>query len=273
MIDFQQEDHTQERLVGGIATFVYVMLLLLLLLFLKFQMAPPPDESEGLMINFGNVEEAAPGADPAMNDQIAEDRQQEQQAQEQQAAEEEQQTQDFEETDVVVKEKKKAQKKPKQETKKEVAKPKPEQKPVEKPREVNRKALFPGRTQGSTATSEGTGTGAGNQGNLAGTPEGSHEGTGTGTGGNSASLSGRSLVGSLPKPDYSARDQGRVIIEIQVDQQGKVTSAAYRSKGSTTQNSSLVNSALRAAHQARFNVDENADISQSGTITYNFRMQ
>ena len=70
-----------------------------------------------------------------------------------------------------------------------------------------------------------------------------------------------------------ARDQGRVIIEIVVDQQGKVTSASYRSKGSTTQNSSLVNSALRAARQARFNVDENAPLSQRGTITYNFRMQ
>ena len=225
--------------------------MLLLLLLLKFQLLPPPDNGEGLMINCGNVEEAAPGADLAMNDQAAEAPQQpQQQAPPQQAAEDEQLTQDFEETDVVVREK-----------------------PVEKPREVNRKALFPGRTEGSKAASEGTGTGAGNQGNPAGTPEGSHEGTGTGTGGNSASLSGRSLVGMLPKPDYSAKDQGRVVIEIMVDQQGKVTAATYRSKGSTTQNSSLVNSALQAARRAQFNVDENAPVSQSGTITYNFRMQ
>ena len=275
MIDFQPEDRTQQRLVGGIATLIYAVSVLLLLLLLKFQLLPPPVNGEGLMINFGNVEEAAPGADLAMNDQAAEDPQQpQQQAPPQQAAEDEQLTQDFEETDVVVKEKKKDEKKtPKKEDKKVEAKPKPEQKPVEKPREVNRKALFPGRTEGSKATSEGTGTGAGNQGNLAGTPEGSHEGTGTGTGGNSASLSGRSLVGMLPKPDYSAKDQGRVVIEIMVDQQGKVTAATYRSKGSTTQNSSLVNSALQAARRAQFNVDENAPVSQSGTITYNFRMQ
>ena len=259
MIDFQPEDRTQQRLVGGIATLIYAVSVLLLLLLLKFQLLPPPDNGEGLMINFGNVEEAAPGADLAMNDQAAED---------------EQLTQDFEETDVVVREKKKDEKKtPKKEDKKVEAKPKPEQKPVEKPREVNRKALFPGRTEGSKAASEGTGTGAGNQGNPAGTPEGSHEGTGTGTGGNSASLSGRSLVGMLPKPDYSAKDQGRVVIEIMVDQQGQVTAATYRSKGSTTQNSSLVNSALQAARRAQFNVDENAPVSQSGTITYNFRMQ
>lgn len=95
-----------------------------------------------------------------MNDQAAEAPQQpQQQAPPQQAAEDEQLTQDFEETDVVVREKKKDEKKtPKKEDKKVEAKPKPEQKPVEKPREVNRKALFPGRTEGSKAASEGTGT-------------------------------------------------------------------------------------------------------------------
>ena len=111
------------------------------------------------------------------------------------------------------------------------------------------------------------------RGNPAGTPEGSHEGTGTGTGGNSASLSGRSLVGMLPKPDYSAKDQGRVVIEIMVDQQGKVTAATYRSKGSTTQNSSLVNSALQAARRAQFNVDENARFRSREPLPHNFRMQ
>ena len=163
-------------------------------------------------------------------------------------------------------------KKPKKEQVQAKPQPKPQQ-PAEKPREVNRKALFPGRTEGSSSRSEGTGTGTGNQGDLAGTPEGSHEGTGTGTDGNSASLSGRSLVGGLPSPDYRAKDQGRVVIEIVVDQQGRVTSAAYRAKGSTTQNSVLVNAALKAARGARFNVDESAPLSQTGTITYNFRMQ
>lgn len=150
MIDFQPEDRTQQRLVGGIATLIYAVSVLLLLLLLKFQLLPPPDNGEGLMINFGNVEEAAPGADLAMNDQATEAPQQpQQQAPPQQAAEDEQLTQDFEETDVVVREKKKDEKKtPKKEDKKVEAKPKPEQKPVEKPREVNRKALFPGPHRG-----------------------------------------------------------------------------------------------------------------------------
>ena len=89
----------------------------------------------------------------------------------------------------------------------------------------------------------------------------------------SASLAGRSLQGALPRPEYGAREEGRVVIEITVDRRGRVTDATYRSVGSTTQNSTLINAALRAARQARFNEDENAPISQRGTIAYNFRMQ
>ena len=259
MIDFQQEDRTQQRVIGAAATFAYAALVLLLLLLVRFTLAEPPDTGEGLMINFGNVTEAAPGEDLAMNDEAADAPQQTQAPSEAQPDEQEQMTQQTDEDVPVVKEEKKPEKKPKKEQ--------------VQAREVNRKALFPGRTEGGSSRSEGTGTGTGNQGDLAGTPEGSHEGTGTGTDGNSASLSGRSLVGGLPSPDYRAKDQGRVVIEIVVDQQGRVTSAAYRAKGSTTQNSVLVNAALKAARGARFNVDESAPLSQTGTITYNFRMQ
>lgn len=273
MMDYQQDDRTQGRIVGGVATLLYAALLLVLMLFVRFTLDQKPDEGEGLMINFGNVEEAAPGSDMRMNDEIAEARQVERQRPSVDS-EEETLTQDFEEAPEV-QQPKERKKQPKEDPKKETPQPKKNtQPPAEKPREVNRRALFPGRTAGSTSTSEGTGRGAGNQGNLAGDPAGSHEGTGTGTGGTgTASLAGRSLVGALPRPEYGARDEGRVIVDIVVDRQGKVTSASYRSVGSTTQNSTLVNAALRAARQARFNVDENAAVSQRGTITYIFRMQ
>ena len=244
MIDFQQEDRTQQRVIGAAATFAYAALVLLLLLLVRFTLAEPPDTGEGLMINFGNVTEAAPGEELALNDEAADAPQQTQAPSEAQPDEQEQMTQQTDEDVPVVKEEKKPEKKPKKEQVQAKPQPKPQQ-PAEKPREVNRKALFPGRTEGSSS----------------------------GTDGNSASLSGRSLVGGLPSPDYRAKDQGRVVIEIVVDQQGRVTSAAYRAKGSTTQNSVLVNAALKAARGARFNVDESAPLSQTGTITYNFRMQ
>lgn len=270
MIEFHQESNTQQRVVGGVAAFLYLVLLLVLFLLVKFRIEIP-SEGEGLMINFGNVAEAAPGEDLPANDQMAEAPRQEQPSQRQDAEPEEQMTQEIDEEAPVI-EQKKVEKKPKKEQKQDT--PKPQQKPAEKPREVNRKALFPGRTEGSASTSEGTGTGAGNQGDPAGSPEGSHEGTGTGTSGVSANLTGRSVIEeSLIKPAYSAREQGRVIIDIIVDQQGKVTWADFRPKGSTINNSSLVNSARQSALKARFNVDENAPLSQKGSITYNFRMQ
>ena len=267
----ERDERTPGRIVGGIAAFVYAVSVLCLLLLVKFTLDNTEDDGNGILINFRNVESAAPGADMAMNDQIAEPAPSQQPSG---ADDQEQLTQDFEDAPVVEQVEKKVKKEqPKTETKKKNTSETTTATPAEKPREVNKKALFPGRTAGSKSSSDGTGTGKGNQGDLAGSPEGAHDGTGLGTSGNSANLSGRSLIGALPKPDYRAREQGRVIIEIVVDQQGNVTSAAYRSVGSTTQNSVLVNAALRAARQAKFNVDDNAPISQRGTITYNFRMQ
>ena len=58
--------------------------MLLLLLLVKFTITPPSDEGEGLLVDFGNIEEAAPGIDPAMNDQIAEEVQQQRPAEREQ---------------------------------------------------------------------------------------------------------------------------------------------------------------------------------------------
>jgi TonB family protein len=136
-------------------------------------------------------------------------------------------------------------------------------------REVNRRALFPGRTEGSTATSQGTSTGAGNQ----GLPEGGPEGSGStgGSGSSGFSLSGRYLVGNLPRPAYSADAEGRVVVRITVNAGGNVTSAVYEQSGSTTNHGALVSAALAAAAKARFTAG--TEEIQTGTITYIFRLQ
>lgn len=131
--------------------------------------------------------------------------------------------------------------------------------PAVPPRQANPQALFPGRTAGNTSSSQGTTEGPGNQGAT--------------TENRDWNLDGRSLVGSLPVPDYPSREEGRVIIEIHVDQQGNVTRTAFRSRGSTTTHTALVAAAERAAKRARFNVDETAPFPQVGTITYNFRIR
>jgi TonB family protein len=88
-----------------------------------------------------------------------------------------------------------------------------------------------------------------------------------------ANLSGRSVVGSLPSPSYNSQNQGTVVVEIQVDQNGKVTNAKVRSQGTTVQDSKLWNAATEAAKKAVFNVKKDAPIFQIGTIVYQFRLQ
>ena len=137
--------------------------------------------------------------------------------------------------------------------------------------EINRNALFTGRrnqsNQGGTG-SEGQSTGTGNQGNPNGTP-GSSNYSGNGGSGINFSLKGRDAV-TLPEPDYKSNQQGRVVIAIWVDQQGRVTRAEYQPKGSNTSNGYLVNQARSAALKARFNASPDAPEEQKGTITYHF---
>ena len=84
-------------------------------------------------------------------------------------------------------------------------------------------------------------------------------------------LQGRGLVGDLPKPSYPGSKSGKVIVRVTVDASGRVTSAAYEPKGSTTDAAELVEAAKAAARKARFT--ESRAAVQGGTITYVFRME
>jgi TonB family protein len=122
---------------------------------------------------------------------------------------------------------------------------------------------------GSDSKSQGVTYGGGNQGSPDGTPGVNRYGNGGGSG-NTFNLSGRSLRGGLPKPDFPGNEEGTVVVEITVDKYGKVTQAVPGVKGSNTMNSSLLAAAKKAALSARFNTDENAPAFQKGTITYHF---
>ena len=83
-------------------------------------------------------------------------------------------------------------------------------------------------------------------------------------------LRGRGLVGNLPVPSYPGNASGKIVIRVAVDQHGRVTSAAYEPKGSTSSDSALISAAIAAAKRARFT--ESRSFVQGGTITYNFRL-
>jgi len=105
----------------------------------------------------------------------------------------------------------------------------------------------------------------------------SNSNTGTGAGGTGSSpsfnLSGRTLVGSggLPRPSYTERVEGRIVINITVDPNGNVILADIALRGTNIDNASMRNNALDAAKRAKFNKIQGTN-NQSGTITYNYRL-
>lgn len=267
MYYYNTGDDRRGKLFGAAAAVMYVGVLVSLMFLITFRFDVPLP-GEGILINFGDTEFAGGEQDPAVSENIASKPQTTSTVQNEI---EDHMTQDHEEAPVV------EQRRPKP-TRNQTpvvtpTPPKPKEttaQVTEQPQQVNKRALFQGRTQGSTATSEGTTTGEGNQGNPAGDPTGVHSGTGMGSSGSSFDLSGRSLIGSLPKPQYPGREEGKVVVQIVVDRNGSVTSASFRAAGSTTQSDALVKEALQAARKAKFDTS-GSDVPQTGTITYIFR--
>ena len=139
----------------------------------------------------------------------------------------------------------------------------------EKTQTVNRRAIFHSN-KGGVAAPEDLGNPYAREGdeNLA-----SGDGGGLNPVGNDQldeGLRGRGLVGNLPVPSYPGNASGKIVIRVAVDQQGRVTSAAYEPKGSTSSDAALIAAAIAAAKRARFT--ESRSFVQGGTITYNFKL-
>lgn len=73
----------------------------------------------------------------------------------------------------------------------------------------------------------------------------------------------------LPNPVYTCYGSGKVVINIEVTNLGKVLKTSYNKTSSTTSNECLIDAALEYAGQARFSTDA-SKIKQLGTITFNF---
>ena len=93
------------------------------------------------------------------------------------------------------------------------------------------------------------------------------------TGSASASVKGRSVIGSLPKPAYTSQNDGIVVVAIKVDQYGTVTEAIAGANGTTVTDKELWAAARAAAMKAHFNQSADAPVLQDGTITYIFKLK
>lgn len=95
-----------------------------------------------------------------------------------------------------------------------------------------------------------------------------YDGNGGSGGGPAYDLGGRGAK-SIPSPSRDFDEEGRVVVDIWVDKDGRVQRAEI-GKGTTVTNSSMRESARQAALSAIFVQDKNASELQKGTITYTF---
>lgn len=127
-------------------------------------------------------------------------------------------------------------------------------------------------SSGNASNSEGNG--------KAGEGDGAGKGTGDGTGigshkgpgkGNGYSLNGRKLV-QRPQLLDNSQEEGTVVVEIIVDETGKVIDATPGQRGSTTTSAYLYTLARQAAKTAKFNSSPDGSKEQRGTYTFVFKL-
>ncbi|MBO5619834.1 MAG: hypothetical protein J5902_07605 [Paludibacteraceae bacterium] len=264
----------QKRHIIATSGTVLFMLLVFLLLWFVYMRAVVPEEQEGIEIAFGEVEEAggymaeqsetvpmpepvtaAPetSSAPSDNDLLTQEdeealalrKEQEQKERERKAAEAAEKQRQREEQARLEAERK--------------AREAAEAAERAKQAEAIAKANQFGSLFGNTGNNTGSGDsqGSGQKGNPVG--HGS-------VGGNSWSLAGRGIKGSLPLPNNTFKQEGKVIVEIRVNAAGQVISATH--KGGTVSDKQTIQLALDAARKAKFT---EGDHDQIGTITYNFK--
>ena len=86
-----------------------------------------------------------------------------------------------------------------------------------------------------------------------------------------AGLQGRGLREGLPKPTTTYKTSGTVVVRVEIDAAGNVTSAKVILDGTTTTDAQLHRLAEEAARKAKFRPSERT--LQGGTITYVFKLQ
>lgn len=120
------------------------------------------------------------------------------------------------------------------------------------------------------------GTGGSGTGTKQGVGDGDGTGHGDGTPGYNGKggydLRGRMLV-RKPARMTDSQEEGIVIVEIIVDETGKVIRATAGQRGSTTTSSNLYAKARQAAYEAKFNTSPDGVKEQRGTYTFVFTLE
>ncbi len=130
-----------------------------------------------------------------------------------------------------------------------------------------------GKSDGNATGSEGDDERQGDKGDPAGNPYATSyygaPGSGSGTGG--YGLNGRSLV-SKGKVQQDCNEDGRVVVRIVVDRNGRVIKAEPGVKGTTNRAPCLLEPARKTALLHKWNLDSKAPSQQIGFVVVNFKL-
>ncbi|MEE9363147.1 MAG: energy transducer TonB [Cellulophaga sp.] len=129
------------------------------------------------------------------------------------------------------------------------------------------------KSDGTASGSEGDDTKAGDKGQTDGDPYATSyygsPGSGSGTGG--YGLNGRSLV-NKGKVQQDCNEEGKVVVKIIVNRNGKVISATAGVRGTTNSHPCLIAPAKKTALMHKWNLDSNAPNQQIGFVVVNFKL-
>lgn len=147
------------------------------------------------------------------------------------------------------------------------------QAPEPKEPALDPRAAFPGMAKKDTSLTAPHSASESSNAFKAGAPTGNVP-KGSADGRPNAHLEGRTVdKAGLKKPAYTAQESGKVVVDIWVDQYGKVVKAIPGGDGTTVTDKALWNAARTAALETGFNMKADAPALQQGTITYIFNLK
>ncbi len=261
-MEYYNPEDKKPHLWGAISVGAYALLLTVAMLTIKFSVAAEDPLTQGILLDFGESPEGEGLEELEATDTTATPPQE-------QSQESEESIESDQRSDVEVEQKKIEEPQHKETTQREQPVEQPDTTVVEE-RKVDINALFPGMKEQSSAKSQGTTQNKGNQGTKGGVEGGAAEGSADQGGEIIADLKDRSVVGSTSIPQNHTNETGKIVVEILVNEKGVVTSASYRSQGSTINNSELTTKAEAAARKTNFTPSDN--FIQRGTITYIYKV-
>lgn len=268
---------TKHKRKSAIITSILVILLLFVVFNFGMRYLDPPEEY-GLAINFGdsNVGFGQPVENvkqkPTKNETI--DEIQEEVKETSKEIIEEKIIADETSKEIPVVEKKETKKEPvkevlkKEEIKKEIVKEIPKKPSKEAQDALN--SLLNDISEGKQK-GEGYDNKDGVKGSENGDPNSSKYYGNTNSDGGNYNLSGRKAL-LKPTVQPNCQEEGTVVVQIEVDRNGKVINAKPGYKGSDNTAECLLKAAKEAAEKTTWNPDSNAPIKQIGTIIYKFTL-